>query len=101
MRIRAAVADKSGRFATVAHLLRLGPQHEGTIASVAQPALFVPETLTGEAVKPFVFQRREPLTRMMKGIDDLETKDVKFMTEARYNVGYFAWWTSILCTLTT
>ncbi len=55
----------------------------------------------GEAVKPFVFQRREPLTRMMKGIDDLETKDVKFMTEARYNVGYFAWWTSILCTLTT
>lgn len=56
---------------------------------------------TGEAVKPFVFQRREPLTRMMKGIDDLETKDVKFMTEARYNVGYFAWWTSILCTLTT
>ncbi len=56
---------------------------------------------TGEAVKPFVFQRREPLSRMMKGIDDLETKDVKFMTEARYNVGYFAWWTSILCTLTT
>jgi len=56
---------------------------------------------TGEAVKPFVFQRREALTRMMKGIDDLETKDVKFMTEARYNVGYFAWWTSILCTLTT
>jgi phage major head subunit gpT-like protein len=56
---------------------------------------------TGEAVKPFVFQRREPLTRMMKGIDDLEIKDVKFMTEARYNVGYFAWWTSILCTLTT
>lgn len=32
---------------SVAHLLRLGPQHEGTIASVAQPALFVPETLTG------------------------------------------------------
>jgi phage major head subunit gpT-like protein len=56
---------------------------------------------TGEAVKPFVFQRRAPLTRMMKGIDDLETKDVKFMAEARYNVGYFAWWTSILCTLTT
>ena len=56
---------------------------------------------TGEAVKPFVFQRRAPLTRMMKGIDDLETKDVKFMAEARYNVGYFAWWTSLLCTLTT
>ena len=38
---------------------------------------------TGEPVKPFVFQRREPLSRMMKGLDDLETKDVKFMTEAR------------------
>lgn len=56
---------------------------------------------TGDPVKPFVFQRREPLSRMMKGLDDLETKDVKFMTEARYNVGYFAWWTSVLCTLTT
>jgi putative hemolysin len=32
---------------SVAHLLRLGPQHEGTIDSVVQPALFVPETLTG------------------------------------------------------
>lgn len=56
---------------------------------------------TGDPVKPFVFQRRQPLSRMMKGLDDLETKDVKFMTEARYNVGYFAWWTSVLCTLTT
>jgi phage major head subunit gpT-like protein len=56
---------------------------------------------TGEPVKPFVFQSREPLSRQMKGMDDLETKDVKFMTEARYNVGYFAWWTSVLCTLTT
>jgi phage major head subunit gpT-like protein len=56
---------------------------------------------TGEPVKPFIFQRREPLSRMTKGLEDLETKDVKFMTEARYNVGYFAWWTSILCTLTT
>ena len=56
---------------------------------------------TGDPVKPFVFQRRQPLSRMMKGLDDLETKDVKFMTEARYNVGYFAWWDAILCTLTT
>ena len=56
---------------------------------------------TGEPVKPFVFQRREPLSRMMKGLDDLEIKDVKFMTEARYNVGYFAWWTAVLTTLTT
>ena len=32
---------------SVAHLLRLGPDYEGTIDSVAQPASFVPETLTG------------------------------------------------------
>ena len=32
---------------SVAHLLRLGPQHVGTIETVAEPAFFVPETLTG------------------------------------------------------
>ena len=50
--------------------------------------------------RPFIFQAREPLSRQMKGLDDIETKDVKFMTEARYNVGPFAWWTSVLTTLT-
>lgn len=52
------------------------------------------------ALKPFVFQAREPLTRQMKGLEDLETKDVKFMTEARYNVGYLAWWKAVLTTFT-
>jgi phage major head subunit gpT-like protein len=52
------------------------------------------------ALKPFVFQAREPLSRMTKGLDDLETKDVKFMTEARYNVGYLAWWKGVLTTFT-
>jgi putative hemolysin len=32
---------------SVAHLLRLGPAHEGSIEQAAQPAVFVPETLTG------------------------------------------------------
>ncbi len=32
---------------SVARLLQLGPQHEGTIESAVQPATFVPETLTG------------------------------------------------------
>ncbi len=54
---------------------------------------------TGEPLKPFVFQRREPLTRQMKGLTDSETKDVKFMTEARYNVGYLAWWTATVTTI--
>ncbi len=32
---------------SVAHLLTLGPTHEGTAGQVAQSAVFVPETLTG------------------------------------------------------
>jgi phage major head subunit gpT-like protein len=51
-------------------------------------------------LRPFVFQAREPLSRQVKGLDDIETKDVKFMTEARYNVGYLAWWKSVLTTFT-
>lgn len=56
---------------------------------------------TGDPVKPFVFQKRQPLERNMYGMDDLLSKDVKFATEARYNIGYFAWWTAVLTTLTT
>lgn len=55
---------------------------------------------TAGAIKPFVFQEREALSRQMKGMDDLETKDVKFMTEARYNAGYLAWWNAVLTTFT-
>lgn len=52
------------------------------------------------ALKPFVFQAREPLKSQTKGLTDIETKDVKFMTEARYNVGYLAWWKSVRVTFT-
>ena len=55
---------------------------------------------TGGVLKPFVFQQREPLSRQIKGMDDAETKDAKFMTEARYNAGYLAWWTGVLTTFT-
>lgn len=55
---------------------------------------------TGQAMKPFVFQNRQPLRREMKGMDDIEFKDVKFMTDARYSVGYFAWWNAVLTTFT-
>lgn len=51
-------------------------------------------------LRPFVFQAREPLSRQTKGLEDIETKDVKFMTEARYNVGYLAWWKAVLTTFT-
>lgn len=51
-------------------------------------------------IKPMIFQAREPLSRQMKGLDDIETKDVKFMTQARYNVGTNAWWNAVLTTFT-
>lgn len=54
----------------------------------------------GQALKPFVFQARRPLARQMKGLDDREFKNVKFMTDARYNLGYLAWWNGVLTTFT-
>ena len=45
----------------------------------------------GRALKPFIFQDREKLQSQAKGGNDIETKDILFMTEARYNVGYGAW----------
>ncbi len=55
---------------------------------------------TNAILKPMVFQPREPLMRQMKGLEDIEVKDVKFMTEARYNLGYLAWWTAVQTTFT-
>ena len=55
---------------------------------------------TSGPLKPLIFQEREPLSRQLKGQDDLETKDLKLMTEARYNAGYGAWWKSVLTTFT-
>lgn len=54
----------------------------------------------GTMLKPFVFQARRPLSRQMKGLNDKEFRDVKFMTDARYNVGYLAWWNAVLTTFT-
>ncbi len=52
---------------SVANLLRLGPTHEGTIESVAQPASFVPETLTGmELLEQF----RERAGRLVVVVDE-------------------------------
>lgn len=51
-------------------------------------------------MKPFVFQARSPLTREVVGLDSIETKHAKFMTEARYNLGYLGWWAAVLTTFT-
>jgi phage major head subunit gpT-like protein len=55
---------------------------------------------TGGALRPFVFQAREPLSRQVQDIDNIKVKHAAFMTEARYNVGYLAWWYAALTTLT-
>lgn len=56
---------------------------------------------TGGILKPFIFQARKPLRIQSKGADDNEFKDLKFMTDARYNVGFGAWWTSVRTTFST
>lgn len=69
---------------------------------------------TDQALKPFVFQAREPLKRQVKfgkdepGLEsksqdshDIEGKDVKFMTEARYSLGYLMWQCAIQTTFET
>lgn len=53
-----------------------------------------------QPLKPLIFQEREPLSRDVNGVNDLEVKDLKFMTEARYNAGYGAWWNAVLTTFT-
>jgi phage major head subunit gpT-like protein len=54
----------------------------------------------GDAIKPYVFQAREALRVQTKGEDDIEFKEIKVMTEARYNVGYLAWWKAVRTTFT-
>lgn len=56
---------------------------------------------TNQILKAFVFQRRQELRRQMKGITDFEFKEVKFLADARYNVGYLAWWNCVKSTFTT
>lgn len=47
---------------------------------------------------PYIFQPRRKLMRQMKGWEDRENKDVKFMADARYNVGFGAWWNAVRTT---
>ena len=46
-------------------------------------------------LKGLIFQDRSPLRREVVGRDSIEKKDYMMYTEARYNVGYGAWWTVI------
>jgi len=53
-----------------------------------------------EPLKPFIWQTREPIRTSRKGMTDDEEKYVKFMSTARYNMGYGAWWTAVRTTFT-
>ena len=56
---------------------------------------------TGQVMPPVVFQARKPLERQIADLTDNKVKDVKFLTNARYNMGYLAWWNACLVTLST
>ena len=47
----------------------------------------------GSVWKPLVFQPRSKIKSQVKGLtgDDIEFKDIKVMTEGRYNFAYLAW----------
>jgi phage major head subunit gpT-like protein len=51
--------------------------------------------LTSDIIRPFVFFERTPIREEISGLDSIEKKDVLFMTEARYSIGYLAWWLSV------
>ena len=55
----------------------------------------------GGRLKPFVWQPRQRLRTEIKGLNSIEDKYIKFMTEARYNFGYFMWQYAIEITLST
>lgn len=49
----------------------------------------------GDIVKPFIFQQRRPLKTWTKGENDPERRDVLFGADARYAIGYGAWWNAV------
>lgn len=87
--------------------VRLGSQGGDNVV-IMRPRIYASARLTGtakfdvykvdEPLKPYIFQARKPLQRQMKGRNDIEEKGVKFMTEARYNLGYGAWWCAVRTT---
>lgn len=57
-------------------------------------------TNVGAPLRPFIFQARQPLSRGYSGQNDMTEKAIKFMTQARYNIGYGPWWTIVEIELT-
>jgi phage major head subunit gpT-like protein len=55
----------------------------------------------GGQIKPFIFQQRRGLRTQIKDMDDNSKRSVQFLADARYAMGYGAWWNAALTTLTT
>lgn len=83
----------------------------GTNVVIDKPEIVVCPALTDSTkfytflmegtLKPFVFQKRRDIRPpTWKGADDPEFKVLKMMTDARYNLGYLAWWKAVLTTWT-
>ena len=49
-----------------------------------------------DPMRPFIMQDRQSVEHEIK--DDKEDKEVKYMADARYNVGYGLWQTAVLTT---
>ena len=75
----------------------IGVPHVGSGVTGGSDAKFYLHYLGG-LMKPFIFQARQPLRFQVKGVTDIEKKEIQAMTEARYNLGYGAWWYSVLTT---
>lgn len=55
----------------------------------------------GGRYKPFVWQPRQKIRTEVLGLNSIKNKYIEFMTEARYNFGYFMWQYAIEITLST
>ena len=57
--------------------------------------------LTSDIIRPYIFYGRTPIREEIEGLDSIKEKYILMMTEARYSLGYLAWWNSVLTELTT
>lgn len=55
----------------------------------------------GGQIKPFIFQQRRGLRTQIKDMEDNSKRSIQFLADARYAMGYGAWWNAALTTLTT
>jgi len=55
----------------------------------------------GHPIKPFVYQIRQPFRPQTDNVDQFKRGEISWGVDARYNVGYGAWWTGCRITVAT